>query len=161
MGFVIILVFYLLELQDWVAAVSGRILCSNLCQFELQEKAPQAQAHLLKVRELMLPAADEPDEDQTEAFLLAAQRGNSTKVRRVCARLHPPTCHQPERAPELEHRLIPAAVCTDFDFAGALLPETFILAVLRMKVQLPCGNAFKPPEVLSGRTSLNGLIMAC
>ena len=30
MGFVIILVFYLLELQDWVAAVSGRILCSNL-----------------------------------------------------------------------------------------------------------------------------------
>ncbi|KAK9901237.1 hypothetical protein WJX75_001780 [Coccomyxa subellipsoidea] len=48
-----------------------------------QEKAPQAQAHLLKVRELMLPAADEPDEDQTEAFLLAAQRGNSTKVRRM------------------------------------------------------------------------------
>lgn len=50
-----------------------------------QEKAPPAQAHLLKVRELMLPAADEPDEDQTEAFLLAALRGNSTKVRRVSA----------------------------------------------------------------------------
>lgn len=87
--------------------------------FELQEKAPQAQAHLLKVRELMLPAADEPDEDQTEAFLLAAQRGNSTKVRRVRARPHPPTCHQPERAPELDHSLIPAAVFTDFDFAGS------------------------------------------
>ena len=94
----------------------------------------------------MLPAADEPDEDQTEAFLLAAQRGNSTKVRRVCARLHPPTCHQPERAPELEHRLIPAAVFTDFDFAEALLPETFILAVLGMKVHVPCANASKPPE---------------
>ncbi|CAL8470996.1 g10538 [Coccomyxa elongata] len=48
-----------------------------------QEKTQAAQAHLLKVRELMIPAADEPDEDQTEAFLLAAQRGNSTKVRRM------------------------------------------------------------------------------
>jgi hypothetical protein len=42
---------------------------------------------MLKVRELMAPSAGpEPDEDQSEAFLAAAQRGNSTKVRRVSHR---------------------------------------------------------------------------
>ena len=51
--------------------------------------AQQAQQHLLKVRELMVPSAvPEPDEDQTEAFLAAAERGNTTKLRRVRLTAH-------------------------------------------------------------------------
>ena len=42
------------------------------------------QVHMLKVRELVAPSlAPEPDEDASEAFLTAALRGNSTRVRRV------------------------------------------------------------------------------
>lgn len=49
----------------------------------MQEKQSGAQAHLLKVRELMIPAADEPDQDQTDSFLLAAARGDNQRVKRV------------------------------------------------------------------------------
>ena len=61
--------------------------------------AHQAQQHLLKVRELMVPSAvPEPDEDQTEVFLAAAERGNTTKLRRVrllrlpCSTVETPEC---------------------------------------------------------------------
>ena len=47
--------------------------------------AKDTQSHLLKVRQLMAPemAANEPDQDQTEVFLAAAERGESAKVRKV------------------------------------------------------------------------------
>ena len=48
-------------------------------------KEKDTQNHLLKVRQLVTPEmiANEPDQDQTEAFLAAAERGESAKVRRV------------------------------------------------------------------------------
>ena len=48
-------------------------------------KEKDTQSHLLKVRQLVTPEmiANEPDQDQTEAFLAAAERGESAKVRRV------------------------------------------------------------------------------
>ena len=55
---------------------------------QVQETSPSAkdtQSHLLKVRQLIAPemVANEPDQDQTEVFLAAAERGESTKVRKV------------------------------------------------------------------------------
>ena len=46
-------------------------------------KEKDTQSHLLKVRQLVTPEmiANEPDQDQTEAFLAAAERGESAKVR--------------------------------------------------------------------------------
>ena len=48
-------------------------------------KEKDAHSHLLKVRQLVTPEmmANEPDQDQTEVFLAAAERGESAKVRRV------------------------------------------------------------------------------
>ena len=48
-------------------------------------KEKDTQNHLLKVRQLVTPEmiANEPDQDQTEVFLAAAERGESAKVRRV------------------------------------------------------------------------------
>ena len=55
---------------------------------QAQDTSPAAkdtQSHLLKVRQLIAPemVAAEPDQDQTEVFLAAAERGESTKVRKV------------------------------------------------------------------------------
>ena len=57
-------------------------------RLQVQEGSPSAkdaQSHLLKVRQLMAPemAANEPDQDQTEVFLAAAERGESAKVRKA------------------------------------------------------------------------------
>lgn len=67
---------------------------------QVQEASPAAkdtQSHLLKVRQLMAPemVANEPDQDQTEVFLAAAERGESAKVRKVRQHRqpgHPPRC---------------------------------------------------------------------
>ena len=52
---------------------------------EMVPTTKEAQGHLLKVRQLITPEmmANEPDEDQTEAFLAAAERGESAKIRKV------------------------------------------------------------------------------
>jgi hypothetical protein len=61
-----------------------------LAALQGQDTSPttkDTQSHLLKVRQLITPEmmADEPDQDQTEVFLAAAQRGESAKVRKVRA----------------------------------------------------------------------------
>ena len=68
---------------------TGVLACSTSAWATAMQGTPgQAppQAHMLKVRELVAPSlAPEPDEDASEAFLTAALRGNSTRVRRVRA----------------------------------------------------------------------------
>lgn len=86
------------EQQAWSLAEAGSDRYRQSSAMQGQETSPSSkdtQSHLLKVRQLIIPEmmANEPDQDQTEVFLAAAERGESAKVRKVRDSVY--ACHLP------------------------------------------------------------------